>query len=397
MKTQPAVSGNNTHKAKRPIGDPVEAPKPHHRFTPVPGKFKKPDHFVRRLDEVLSKQAMNSIAKAKQLVFHMVGDTGGINGQETQEAISHQMEKQYSPVQNDPNNPAFYYNLGDVVYYNGISTHYEEQFYDPYKQYPSYIFAIPGNHDCDTQTRKNDEPDTELSLEGFMINFCDQTPRYGPYSSYRKTLNQPWPYWVLDAPFATIIGLFSNVDGSLDAHGSTEQADWLVKQLKSAAKDKCLILTVHHPCFSLDTSHGGYPLILTDLDNAFKKANRFPDAVFSGHVHNYQRFTRTVKNRKIPYIVAGAGGYVNKPGSMHRLQRDNNGDFIKVPFPTLHKDLSLIYYNQVSPGFLKIAVDKQFIHGTYHTVNFDGSKPPTVPDDEFKFDWKQNKVVALVN
>ncbi len=137
-----------------------------------------------------------------------------------------------------------------------------------------------------------------------MTNFCDSTPSYSPFSSYRKTINQPWPYWVLNTPYATIIGLFSNVDGSLDANGSTEQLDWFIAQLKNAAKDKCLIVTIHHPCFSLDTSHGGYPLILQDMDNAFKKANRYPDATFSGHVHNYQRFTRTIKGKKIPYIVA---------------------------------------------------------------------------------------------
>jgi hypothetical protein len=394
MKIQPTVRGNNTHKVKRSFGDPVEALKPNHRFIPVPGKFKKPDDFVLGLDAVLSKSAMDKITKAKQLIFHMVGDTGGINGQETQEAVAYQMQKQIDQA-DDANKAAFFYNLGDVVYYNGISHHYEEQFYDPYKEYPTYIFAIPGNHDCDTKTRTGNEPDNEESMEGFMTNFCDKTPSYGPFSSYRKTVNQPWPYWVLDTPYATIIGLFSNVDGSLDAEGVTEQADWLLTQLKAAAKDKCLIVTVHHPCYSLDTSHGGYPLILADLDAAFKKANRLPDAVFSGHVHNYQRFTRTVRGKKIPYVVAGAGGYVNKPGSIHRLQKTDNGDFIKVPFHTKHKDVVLNYYNQSNPGFLKITIDRQFIHGAYHIINFDGSKPPATPDDEFKFDWKENKTIAL--
>ncbi len=395
MKIQPTVRGNNTHKVNRPFGDPVEALKPNQRFIPVPAKFIKPVDFVLGLGTVLSKPVMDAIGKAKQLVFHMVGDTGGINGQETQEAISYQMEKQISQS-DDANRPAFFYNLGDVVYYNGISYHYEEQFYDPYKLYPTYIFAVPGNHDCDTQTLKKDQPDLEPSLEGFMTNFCDKTPGYGPFSSYRKTINQPWPYWVMDAPYATIIGLFSNVDGSLDANGSTEQLDWFTAQLKKAPKSKCLIVTIHHPCFSLDTSHGGYPLILQDMDTAFQKSKRNPDAIFSGHVHNYQRYTRSIKGKKIPYIIAGAGGYVNKPGSMHRLQKDNNGDFLKVPFQTTRKDVLLNYYNQVNPGFLKITVDSQFIHGAYYIINFDGSKPQTIPDDEFKFNWKQNKIIALI-
>jgi|GEM_PF-2912053 len=48
------------------------------------------------------------------------------------------------------------------------------------------------------------------------------------------------------------------------------------------------------------------------------------------------------------------------------------------------------------PGYLKVTVDKQFIHGAYYIINFDGSKPPTSPDDEFKFDWRRNVVVALM-
>lgn len=394
MKNQPTARGNNTHKVKRPFGDPVELYKPNHRFIPIPGKFKKPGDLTLKLSDVLSNSSVSKINDSKKIVFHMVGDTGGIHGTETQENIAYQMDKQIEQA-DAASKPAFFYNLGDVVYYNGVSHHYEEQFYDPYKDYPAYIFAIPGNHDCDTKTKPTDEPDTEVSLEGFMTNFCDKTPGYGPYSSYRKTLNQPWPYWVLDAPYVTVIGLFSNVDGSLDANGSTEQYDWLVTELKKAAKNKCLLITIHHPSFSLDTAHGGYPVILNDLDNAFKKAGRVPDAVFSGHVHNYQRFTRTIKGKKIPYIIAGAGGYVNKAQSMHRLQRNPQGELITVPFQTTHKDVVLNHYNQTSPGFLKITIDDKYLHGTYHTVNFDGSRPPATPEDEFKFDWKTNKQVAI--
>ena len=357
-------------------------------------EFKKPADFTLKLSDVLSKSKMDHIKSANKLVFQMAGDTGGINGQETQEAIAYQMEKQISQA-HKKDEPAFFYNLGDVVYYNGMTNHYEEQFYDPYKYYPTYIFAIPGNHDCDTSVRKGNEPDTEESMLGFMTNFCDKTPGYGPYSSYRKTMNEPWPYWVLDAPFVTIVGLFSNVDGSLDNDSNTEQLDWLIEQLKNAPKDKCLVVTIHHPPFSLDSVHGGYPVILDNLDKAFKKANRQPDAIFSGHVHNFQRFTRTVNGNKIPYIISGAAGYVNKPTSMHRLQRDTNGDFIIVPFQTLRNDLVLNCYNQVNPGFLKITVDGQFITGEYYVLNFDGSKPPSTPDDTFKFNWKNNRGIPI--
>ncbi|MBN9381947.1 MAG: metallophosphoesterase [Chitinophagaceae bacterium] len=387
--------GNNTHKVRRPFGDPVEAPKPHHRFIPIPGQFAKPADLVLKLESVLSKPVMDKIKQNNQLAFHLVGDTGGVNGTDIQDALANQMEKQIQQS-GDADKPAFFYHVGDVVYYNGISEHYEEQFYDPYKYYPTYIFAIPGNHDCDTKVNTGDQPDTEPSLLGFMTNFCDPTPSYGPYSPYRKTMNQPWPYWVLDTPYAVFVGLFSNVDGSLDADGDKTQFDWFVQQLKNAPKSKCLIVTMHHPPFSLDSVHGGYPAILDDIDKASQKAGRNPDIVFSGHVHNYQRFTRKIKGKSYPFIVTGAGGYADKPGSMHRMQLDQNNDQIATPFQTTRADLVLNYYNQTNPGYLKMVVDKQFIHGAYYVINFDGSKPPTSPDDEFKFDWKNNKPIPLV-
>jgi hypothetical protein len=53
--------------------------------------------------------------------------------------------------------------------------------------------------------------------------------------------------------------------------------------------------------------------MLKDLDAAFETAGIAPDAVLSGHAHNYQRFTRAVtvngNTIQIPYIVAGCGGH----------------------------------------------------------------------------------------
>ncbi len=112
--------------------------------------------------------------------------------------------------------PAFLYNGGDVVYYNGMSKDYTPQFYEPYKYYPDPIFAIPGNHDGDTKVRGNDEPDDEPTLFGFMQNFCAPQADH-IYSPYRATMTQPYVYWTLQAALITIIGLYSKVEGSLDA------------------------------------------------------------------------------------------------------------------------------------------------------------------------------------
>jgi len=191
------------------------------------------------------------------LIFHSLGDTGGIHGDDVERAISNAMEQQISESEDKKQAPAFYYNLGDVVYYNGESSLYNSQFYEPYQNYHASIFAIAGNHDGDTHTRPGDPVDTEPSLFGFMRNFCDTISNHD--SPYRPTMTQPYVYWTLNTPFATIIGLYSNVDGTLDARGTSEQLQWFQQQVQSAPADKALIVAVHHPPYSLDTTHGGYP------------------------------------------------------------------------------------------------------------------------------------------
>jgi len=61
--------------------------------------------------------------------------------------------------------------------------------------------------------------------------------------------------------------------------------------------------------------------MLKDLDAAFNTAGIAPDAVVSGHAHNYQRFTRIVtvngKTMQVPYIVAGNGGHNVQPLKPH--------------------------------------------------------------------------------
>lgn len=64
-----------------------------------------------------------------------MGDTGGIHGDDVERAISNAMEQQISESEEKKQAPAFYYNLGDVVYYNGESSLYNSQFYEPYQNY----------------------------------------------------------------------------------------------------------------------------------------------------------------------------------------------------------------------------------------------------------------------
>ncbi len=349
-------------KTRRPVGDPVAQPKQPLRFEPVPIA---PGSNLNFPLEIVAPQASRDAAAAGKLVFHCVGDTGGVHGDATQVAIAEAMERQYREADTKP---AFLFHLGDIIYFNGQSYLYKWQFYEPYQYYPALIFAIPGNHDGDTTVHPGDPPDREPSLFGFMRNFCDTVSTPVPY---RHTMTQPYAYWTLEAPFVTIVGLYSNVEGSLDPRGKSDQQAWLSAQLRHAPQDKKLLVAVHHPCYSVDSVHGGCPDILIALDRAMVAANRVPDAVLSGHVHNYQRFSRTINGQQVPYLVAGAGGYANDARSMHRLQ---SGLQPELPFQTTHPDVRLVSFNQQDPGFLRVTVTHEDISFEYLVVPFDGSE-----------------------
>jgi hypothetical protein len=354
-------------KPRRPVGDPVSPIKQITRFLPIP---QAAPTVLSAPFSIFDPKASAAAEEAGKLVFHCVGDTGGVHGTATQEAIAVAMENQIKNAEQGAV-PAFFYNLGDVIYFNGQSTLYKTEFYEPYQYYPALIFAVPGNHDGDTQVQAGDPPDTEPSLYGFFQNFCDSAPRH--VSPYRMTMTQPYAYWTLEAPFVTIIGLYSNVEGSLDARGRNEQQSYLEAQMKSAPPDKKLIVTVHHPPFSLDLAHGGTLDILTALDRAISASGRIPDAVLSGHVHNYQRFSRAIHSRTIPYVVAGAGGYANDARSMHKLQPEVVQ--AKLPYQTTMKGVELQSFQQDQPGFLRITASAQSLAFEYWIVPFDDSAP----------------------
>jgi hypothetical protein len=383
------VNSSRFNKTRRAFGDPVALPKHNPRFIPPP--VTNFTNLNLPLDVVLrDPKEEKRFADAGKLVFHSVGDTGGINGTEAQEAVAHAMEDQIQYAGSPSDRAAFFFHLGDVVYYNGLSRLYPQQFYEPYKYYPAPIFAVPGNHDGDTATRRGDEPDTESTLTGFIDNFC--APSAGHIDAYREAMTQPYVYWTLEAPFATIVGLYSNVDGSLDGRGTFEQQRWFESQVANAPKDKCLIVAVHHPPYSLDATHGGSPEILAAIDRAASVGGRYPDAVFSGHVHNYQRFTRETGGRQIPFVVAGNGGYAHNPHAVHQLQLDPERK--RIPhgrFQTTLPDVALEFYDAEHPGYMRVTVDDTNLAVEYFTVPFDDA-PPAKPVDTFTLDWRRHRL-----
>lgn len=383
--------GRHFAKKRRPYGNPVSFPAEHPRFVP-PFDTNRTNLTLSLRSVVPSVSA--AIEESGRMVFHVNGDTGGIHGTDLQEKIAVAMERQIDTAK-DGHKPAFFYHLGDVVYFNGLTADYPTQFYEPYQYYPAPIFAIAGNHDGETQVRKGDEPDREPSLTGFKINFCADQSEYE--DKYRPTMTQPYVYWTLNTPLAVIIGLYSNVDGQLDARGTEEQQRWFEQQLQEADPNKCLLVAVHHPPFSLDSFHGGYPDILVALETAIQNTKKCPDIICSGHVHNYQRFTWAVEERQVPCLIAGAGGYANDPDHLHKMQFDHRtGQAIekeKLPFQTAEAGVRFDAYNRTGGGFLRLTVDgkSHTLTGEYFLVPFDGD-PPADPIDSFTLNWKTHKL-----
>jgi hypothetical protein len=309
-----------------------------------------------RLDlaAVLGAPAVEAIAAAEELVFHAVGDTGGIKEPRYQENVAAAMERDFSA----PSPPSFFYHIGDVVYFYGQRAKYYEQFYDPYIHYPGPILAIPGNHDGDVAPNEK-----ATSLDGFVANFCAAPGTHTPEAKEapRDAMTQPNVYWTLTTPLATIIGLYTNVP----EHGvvKPDQEAWFIKEVAAADPDKALIVAAHHPVFSADVEHGSSPNIGEVLDKAFANANRAADLVLNGHVHNYQRFTRQYNEKPITYIVAGAGGYHN----LHEMAEVNG----EPPPPEWYdEELGVVLnaYDQKDFGYLTLTVTKKAIQGVYTAV-----------------------------
>jgi hypothetical protein len=366
-----SVKTNRFSKQRRPFLEPLAFPKENPRFEPPP--ITNNVNLIMPL-RIIVPEVVDAAKAAGKLVFNSVGDSGGIHGDETQVAVAEAMEEQIKSAAG-ANKPAFLYHLGDVIYFNGQSNMYTSQFYEPYKYYPAPIFAVPGNHDGDTIVRRNDPVDPEPSLYGFVENFC--ATQLSHISPYRGTMTQPYVYWTLAAPLVTIIGLYSNVEGTLDARGTYEQQKWLEDQLKAVPSEGFLLIAVHHPPYSLDSSHGGSPDIALAIDHAIAETEVIPHAVLSGHVHCYQRFTRRYKDREIPYIVDGRGGYANSPRAMHKLQKDGDGKQPTAPIKTdsvqqADLDLTLESYDDENPGFLRVTVTKSKLTVDSFTVPFVG-------------------------
>lgn len=311
------------------------------------------------LGTVLGADKIAAIRQAGFVAWHTVGDVGGIKAPQPQQIVADTMTRDITAAPAGTPVPLFLYLLGDVIYFNGERAEYYPQFYEPYAGYPAPILAIPGNHDGDPL------PGGEPSLAAFVDNFCSAAPRHVAEAQEvaRDTMAQPNVYWTLTAPFLTIIGLYSNVPegGRLD----NQQIAWLHTELAAAPTTGVLLVAVHHPPYSADAHHGGSAYIGKLLDTAFTTSGRTPHAVLAGHVHNYQRFTRTLAGRDVPYIVAGAGGYWH----LHSMAHDTTGSALPKPWPVPGQDgVTLNNYCDDRHGYLRLTASATHLTGEYVTV-----------------------------
>jgi uncharacterized protein YukJ len=286
---------------------------------PVPGP-RGGVYPIVKLEDIVGGSAVAAIKARKKIVFHSVGDTGApVKSQSASEdSVANLMLEDFAPGVLAADQPTFFFHLGDVVYYYGEDEFYYDQFYHPYKDYPRPILAIPGNHDGITH------PDGQSSLHGFISAFCDDKPRYWSESGgiLRTTMNQPGVYFTLDAPFVSIIGLYSNCSetyGYLDDQQKLFLLSELrrLKPLRENGSISAVLLAVHHCPMSFSVSKPASAAMRQVMDVACQQADFWPDAVFSGHAHIYQRMTRLLtvdgQPRQMPHFIAGSGGYANNP------------------------------------------------------------------------------------
>ncbi len=323
-----------------------------------------------------------------KLNFQACGDTGGIVLPTFQHRVVREMTRQFKEPELPGNRPQFFLHLGDVVYNYGQQSGYYEQFFDPFKHYPAPIFAIPGNHDADIDPFDASHP---KSLDAFTKVFCTGKPTPIAFAgdTHFDSNIQPNIYWTLKTPVANIICLYGNVPrfGTITA----DQKEWFTEELKIAEKErdvKAIIVCVHHPPYSADTNHGSNLRMQLFFDEILQATNTLPDIVLSGHVHNYQRFSKSYPNGKtVPFIVAGAGGYAQ----LHSIAQLNDPDF--PDNSKLLDDVRLENYCDTTHGFLNISIqksEKEFVlNGSYYVISHDDERAPATLFDNFTVNLRQ--------
>jgi acid phosphatase type 7 len=325
---------------------------PDARFEPLPRPLGEPPYRLALADVIGSVPT--------PFRFHCVGDTGGHIDPRPQRRVIAAMTAELE----GPDPARFFYHLGDVVYPHGEAEHYRAQFELPYAGYTAPIFAVPGNHDSE-----NGFLTGELALAPFSAHFCSDTvPLHEAREPARRAPRQPHVFWTLVHPRVRIVGLWANrPEGGQFA---ADQLDWFVGELRDTPPETVLIVALHQPVYSADVTHGSNLELVDLLDDCAERAGRGVDAVFCGHAHLYERFTRRVDGREIPFVVAGAGGYPELHPVGHGVGR------LPARFPTL-PGVTLDAVEDRAHGFMTVTVGDGGAEVLYTTA---GPEGPAVVD-----------------
>ena len=317
----------------------------------------------------LGPQKAAAIEKAGQIVFHSVGDTGSVIGPPTESLVA---DAAQADLASSPANavPAFFFHLGDWVYSFGEARYYYDQFYAPWRVYQGPMLGVAGNHDGVVY-----RGDAAPTLDAWLRNFAAPEPAMTPEAGglIRTAMVQPGVFYTFDAPF---VALYSNVledPGVISTEGGARpslndtQLAFLETALARCRTERfagAVVIAVHHPPYTGGSTHGGSPRMLADMDAAAEKAGFWPHAVFSGHAHNYQRFTRTLDPgtagaTNIVYMVAGNGGH-----GLNRM-RVMPGGPLRVPM-IIDSTLTFENYDDTHYGFLRVTADPVTLRIEYH-------------------------------
>lgn len=345
-------------------------------------------------------ETIQQITTAGQIIFHAAGDTGASNAGKygNELSVANQLTTECQTAVPGAG-PAFLFHLGDVVYDFGEAKYYYDQFYEPFRNYPAPIFAIPGNHDSFVIPGT---PPDQTPLSTFTRNFCAATPVITPEAAslHRTAMTQPGVYYALDAPFVRIIALFSNAledPGVISSEGGTwstlpdVQLDYLTAQFQAIKAQNyagAVLIAVHHPPFTYAPppqgsgaggDHSSSSDMLRQIDTICVAQGVYPHAFISGHAHNYQRYTRNITfggaNYTVPYIICGDGGHNVNPivqaQSGQPAQEPGDGtdvSYLEVKPAVTTSGVVLNKHNDADYGYLRITADSQKLKIDFQAV-----------------------------
>jgi acid phosphatase type 7 len=178
--------------------------------------------------------------------------------------------------------------LGDEAYPKGSAANFEECYGPSWGRFKERTKPVPGNHEYYTE-----------GARGYFEYFGEAAgdPEGGYYSFELGSWH--------------VVALNSNCEEVRCGPGSP-QTTWLEEDLAANDEGRCTLAYMHHPRFSSGEKHGSTAGGVEKLWEALYEVDT--DVVFSGHEHNYERFSlqdpqgRADPEGGIRQFVVGTGG-----------------------------------------------------------------------------------------